>query len=81
MFAESVWKQIQQKELAGADRIDAQRVESLAAEMTDDSLGQTLFELSAAARAKGLDPEGALRRKSDQVIHDVEQATANSTSA
>lgn len=81
MFAESVWKQIQKKKLAGLDRIDAQRVENLAGELTDDSLGQALFELSAAARAKGLDPEGALRRKSDQVINDVEQATANSTSA
>lgn len=78
MFAESVWKQIQKKKLSGADRVSRPRVEELAREMTDDSLGQALFELTAAARAKGLDPEGALRRKSDQVIHDVEQHPDNS---
>lgn len=81
MFAENVWKQVQKKRLLGADRIDLARVQALAASMTDESLGQALFELSAAARAKGLDPEGALRRKCDQVIRDVEQHTANSTSA
>lgn len=80
MFAESVWKQIQKKKLSGANRIDVQRVETLAEGMTDDSLGQALFELTAAARTQGLDPEGALRRKSDQVIKDVEQFTSHSTS-
>ena len=81
LLAESVWKQIQKKNLAGSDRISPERVENLATELTDDSLGQALFELTAAAQAKGLDPEGALRRKSDQVINDVEQHAANSTSA
>lgn len=81
MFAENVWKQVQKKRLLGADRIDSARVQALAASLTDDSLGQALFELSAAARAKGLDPEGALRRKCDQVIRDVEQRAANPTSA
>lgn len=81
LLAESVWKQIQKKNLARSDRISPERVENLATELTDDSLGQALFELTAAAQAKGLDPEGALRRKSDQVINDVKQHAANSTSA
>ena len=81
MFAEAVWKQIQKKKLAGADRVNAPHVEDLACDMTDDSLGQALFELTAAARAKGLDPEGALRRKSDQLINDVEQHPTNTSSA
>jgi len=31
-----------------------------------------LFEITAAARARGLDPEGALRKETDRVIRDVE---------
>jgi len=81
LFAESVWKQIQKKKLDGSNRIKTERIKSLTAEMTDDSLGQALFDLTAAARAKGLDPEGALRRKTDQMINDVEQHAANPTSA
>lgn len=73
MFAEGTWKQIQKKQLKGADCINTDRITALAQDLTDDTLGQSLFELVAAARSRGLDPEGALRRKTDQIIHDVEQ--------
>ncbi|MDR0901367.1 MAG: MazG family protein [Opitutaceae bacterium] len=73
MFAEAVWKQIQKKNLPHDGAVDAARVAGLAATLDDDALGRALFELAAAARAKGLDPEGALRRHATQVMSDVEK--------
>jgi XTP/dITP diphosphohydrolase/tetrapyrrole methylase family protein/MazG family protein len=72
MFAEAVWKQIQKKQLPGADLIDGARVKAMGADLTEEELGRRLFELAAAARVRGLDPEGALRRTAEQVMHDVE---------
>lgn len=75
MFAEAIWKQVRKKELplAGAD---ASAIEEKAAGLTKESLGRQLFELAAAARERGLDPEGALRLEATRVMHAVEQAVA-----
>jgi len=78
MFAESVWKQIRKKDLPIPESVSAGEIESLSAELTDESLGKALFEIVAAARERGLDPEGALRRTTDGVIDDVEKL-ANSS--
>jgi MazG family protein len=67
MFAETVWKQIRKKNLPFGGVVDGAGVESAAAELTDVELGRKLFELAAAARERGLDPEGALRRHADAV--------------
>lgn len=81
MFAEATWKQIKKRNLTGADRIDEEQVKQVATEMTDESLGQALFELAAAARERGLDSEGALRRATDKLIQDVEQHTKDRATA
>ncbi|OAM87926.1 MazG family protein [Termitidicoccus mucosus] len=73
MFAEAVWKQIQKKDLPHDGAVDSARVAGLAATLDDEALGRALFELAAAARAKGLDPEGALRRHATKVMSDVEK--------
>lgn len=72
MFAEAVWKQIEKKELPSGGIVDADRVKTLGAQLDEATLGRMLFELTAAARAKGLDPEGALRLHATQVMRDVE---------
>lgn len=78
MYAESVWKQIEKKSLAVGDAADAEAIRALGAELDDAELGRRLFDLCAAARAKGLDPEGALRRRTDAVKAAVEaHAQAN----
>ena len=46
------------------------------AQLDAASLGKMLFELTAAARVKGLDPEGALRLHATQVMRDVEARLA-----
>lgn len=72
MFAEAVWKQIQKRSLKGMTTVDTARIEALAADLDKDGLGRALFELAAAARVRGLDPEEALRHTTNQVMQDVE---------
>jgi MazG family protein len=72
MYAESVWKQIEKKSLAVGDAADVEGIRALGAALDDAELGRRLFDLCAAARAKGLDPEGALRRRADAVKAIVE---------
>ncbi len=76
MLAEAVWKQIEKNTLPAEDAVDVARVRELGATLDDEALGRTLFELCAAARARGLDPEGALRRESDRVMRAVEAKAA-----
>jgi MazG family protein len=76
MFAEAVWKQIEKKNLPVGDAVDAACVKALGAELNDAELGKRLFELAAAARAKGLDPEGALRQHATQVMRESEALVA-----
>ncbi len=72
MFAETIWKQIEKKSLPAEGIVDAAQVKALGAQLDEAMLGKMLFELAAAARAKGLDPEGALRLHATKVMSDVE---------
>lgn len=76
MYAEAVWKQIEKKKLPAEDAVDTAQIAALGQRLDDATLGRFLFELSAAARAKGLDPEGALRRHADGVMRAVEAKVA-----
>ena len=77
MFAEAVWKQIEKKDLPADGVVDVAQVKALGARLDEQMLGKMLFELTAAARAKGLDPEGALRLHATQVMRDVEARLAS----
>ncbi len=72
MFAEAVWKQIEKKKLPAAGVVDVAQVRALGAQLTEAELGKMLFEVTAAARSNGLDPEGALRLHATKVMRDVE---------
>jgi len=72
MFAEAVWKQIAKKNLPVGKSVDSAQVAALSPHLTEEQLGRMLFELTAAAQAKGLDPEDALRKHANQVMRDVE---------
>jgi XTP/dITP diphosphohydrolase/tetrapyrrole methylase family protein/MazG family protein len=71
MFAEAVWKQIEKKALPAEGVVDGARVRALGAGLTEAELGQRLFELAAAARVNGLDPESALRIHATGVMQAV----------
>lgn len=72
MFAEAVWKQIEKQQRPVGEAVDTAQVAALARQLDEAALGRMLFEITAAARAKGLDPEGALRREATRVMNDVE---------
>lgn len=74
MFAESVWKRIQEKRLPVPTGVDQAQIEALGRHLDEATLGRMLFELTAAARARGLDAEAALRLHTNQVMRDVEAA-------
>ena len=52
-------------------------IAAIGAELSEETLGRQLFELAAAARVKGLDPEGALRLQTTQVMNSVERKVAD----
>ncbi len=81
MFAEAVWKQIDKRSLPVGTAVDVDQVRALGAQLDEATLGRMLFELTAAARAKGLDPEGALRQHATRVMAAVEAAAGASPSA
>lgn len=81
MFAEAVWKQIQKKQLPAEGLVDAAQVTALGERLDEATLGRMLFEVTAAARAKGLDPEGALRLHTTRVMQAIEAKAAPSPAA
>jgi MazG family protein len=72
MYAEAVWKQVAKKGLQASSGEDQARIAGAASCLDDEALGRMLFELAAAAQSRGLDPEGALRRRADAVMRHAE---------
>jgi XTP/dITP diphosphohydrolase/tetrapyrrole methylase family protein/MazG family protein len=72
MYAESVWKQLGRKGLVAESGVDAESVARIAAGLDSGKLGRMLFEIAAAAQARDLDPEGALRQHADGLMRHVE---------
>jgi uncharacterized protein YabN with tetrapyrrole methylase and pyrophosphatase domain len=72
MFAEEVAKRIEKQKLPAGDAIDGSRIATHAFGLTEESVGRQLFELAAACRQCGLDPEAALRKECDRVMRAVE---------
>lgn len=71
MFAEAVWKQIEKTRLPVEGSVDTAQVQALGRQLDAATLGRMLFELTAAARVQGLDPEGALRLHATKVMREV----------
>ncbi|MFT3828553.1 MAG: MazG family protein [Opitutaceae bacterium] len=76
LHALEVYKQIHKKQLPAADVIDEPRVAQLAAGLTEAEAGRRLFELAAACRRAGIDPEAAVRRETLRVTGEVEKRAA-----
>lgn len=74
LFAKHIFKQIQKLSLAADAELDTAHIERSAEALDEASLGQQLFALAAAARLKGLDPESALRRYSQNLVDALEAA-------
>lgn len=72
LFAEAVVKQIEKQGLPADGAFDAAEIERMASGLTESTAGRRLFELAAACRRAGVDPEAALRRECDRVMRHVE---------
>jgi MazG family protein len=79
MFAEAIWKQIEKQQLPVDGLLDTAQVQALGRQLDEATLGRMLFELAAASRAKGLDPEGALRLHTTRLMTEVEARVKHPT--
>ena len=67
LLAREIWKQIQKKNINIGSAVDRGAVATKATGLTEAQAGQQLFELIAACRDAGIDPDSALRRFVDGV--------------
>ena len=74
MYAKDVYKQIQKQELPTDGVIDQVAIDAVSETLDEAALGKQLFEIAAACRGKGIDPESALRRYAQNVVDTLEQA-------
>jgi len=73
LFAREVFKQVEKKKLPAEGAVDGAAVAAQAKGLDEQSAGKKLFELAAACRQAGIDPESALRRHARLVMDEVEQ--------
>ena len=78
LTAREVWKQVRKKQLAVGDTVAVSAVEAQSQGLTEDSAGSRLFELVAACRDAGIDPDSALRRHTARVVAEAERLTPQS---
>ncbi|TSA34387.1 MAG: MazG family protein [Opitutales bacterium] len=72
LTAREVWKQIQKKGYDAGQTVDVPTIASLKENLTEDLAGQKLFEIIAACRDAGIDPDSALRRHTAKVVETAE---------
>ena len=78
LTAREVWKQVRKKQLAVGATVQVAQVEAQAEGLTEDSAGRRLFELVAACRDVGIDPDSALRRHTARVVAEAERLAPQS---
>lgn len=71
-----VYKQVHKKKLPADGLIDEARVAQLAEGLTEERAGKLLFEIVAACRKAGVDPESAVRREALRIVTIVGQRAA-----
>ncbi len=71
--ARDVYKQIQKKTLQVNDLLNTGKIEGSAVRLTEEDAGKALFEIAAACRVAGIDPESALRKYANQLVETLEE--------
>ncbi len=74
LTAREVWKQVQKKALEVGATVDRPAIAAAAAGLTEAEAGRRLFELVAACRDAGIDPDSALRRHTATVVAAAERS-------
>jgi MazG family protein len=78
LTAREVWKQVRKKQLAVGPTVEVSKVDACSKDLTEDEAGRRLFELVAACRDAGIDPDSALRRQTSKVVAEAEARAARS---
>lgn len=73
LYAEHVFKQIEKKHLPTEGLLDVARIHEMGADLDEAAAGRALFELAAACRRAGVDPESALRRETSRLSAEITQ--------
>ena len=76
LTAREVWKQVRKKALNVGATVDEAAIAAQATGLTEHAAGHKLFELVAACRDAGIDPDSALRRHTSQVVTAGERAAS-----
>ena len=77
LYARDVYKQIKKKSLANEQTINENKVNEIADGLDEEQAGRMLFEITAACRESGLDPESALRRYTSNMVNKIELVANN----
>lgn len=72
MFAKDVYKQIEKQKMPVGGLVDTAAIEARAESMDEGRLGEELFQIAAACRAQGIDPESALRLYTQKLVDTLE---------
>ena len=78
LYAREVFKQIEKKKLDTGDAVDLPYIKSLKDGLTEQTAGRMLFEITAACRRAGIDPESAVRRHANHIIEHVNARASHS---
>lgn len=73
LFARSIFKQLRKLKLDAPAFFDNSKIEERAENLTETDVGKQLFEIAAACRLKGIDPESALRRHAQKIVDELGQ--------
>jgi len=74
MFAQDVYKQIRKQNMPAEGAIDQAAIDTVSATIDETTLGKQLFEIAAACRSRGIDPESALRLYAQKVVDTLDPA-------
>ena len=74
LFARSIFKQLQKLDLDAPALVNKAEIEQIGDDLNEENVGKQLFEIAAACRLKGIDPESALRRYAQTIVDQFEKA-------
>ncbi len=72
MFAVDIFKQIDKQSLPEGPLLDRGSIQTMSDSLDEETAGALLFEVAAACRLKGIDPESAVRRYARAVRDETE---------
>jgi len=76
LFANDIYKRAEKANVEGRLSLDRGKIDSMAQNMDQEKAGRALFELVAACRKSGLDPEACLRDFASKQMQEAEDTPA-----